>query len=166
LCNFTVYLYRNRVKFRTILAPLGGQGSIVRESSREREYHCSPTNSQTQQPSMMRLFLRGFQIVLPILLALDTAQAQGGGGVATCSGVRTRYPAPSLGQCLTSWADSRREQKLYPDDFQGILNKAEIYVCPSSRKRVIISNGIPDHSVTLQNNLAPCEVNWAVEVCT
>jgi hypothetical protein len=40
----------------------------------------------------------------------------------------------------------------------------EIYQCPSSGKRVIISNGIPDHDVTLQSPSGPCEIYWAVEV--
>lgn len=65
---------------------------------------------------------------------------------------------------LTSWTNSRGEEKQYPADFGGVLSKVEIYQCPDSGKRVMISNGIPDHKVTLQKNNAPCEVNWVVEV--
>ena len=97
--------------------------------------------------------------VVDVLVVVDAQ----GGGAPTCSGVRTRFAAPSTAQCMESWANSRQETKLYPNDFD-ILNKVEIYTCPSSGKRVILSNGIPDHKVTLQNNMAPCEVNWAVEM--
>jgi hypothetical protein len=87
----------------------------------------------------------------------------GGGDVQTCTGVVTMFPAPSEGSCLP-WSDQEMEEKIYPDDFQDILNKVEIYQCPSSGKRVIISNGIPDHDVTLQSPSGPCEINWAIEV--
>ena len=58
----------------------------------------------------------------------------------------------------------RGETRVYPQDFDGILNEVEIYRCPSRGKRVIISNGIPNHEVTLQNRNAPCEFHWAVEL--
>lgn len=64
---------------------------------------------------------------------------------------------------MTDW--DRRETKIYPDDFEGILNNVTIYNCPSSQKRVMISNGIPDHDVdSVPSNTNPCEINWAVEV--
>lgn len=104
------------------------------------------------------------------LLQARSTYSQGGGGggggngLTTCSGMVTRFPAPSEGSCLP-WSRQQMQEKIYPNDFSGILNKVEIYQCPSSGKRVIISNGVPDHDLTLQNPLAPCEVNWAVEVC-
>ena len=82
----------------------------------------------------------------------------------TCTGPILRFPPPSTGQCLTSWEDQRGEEKNYPDDFDGILNQVQIYQCPARDKRVIISNGIPNHGVTLQNRNGPCEVNWVVEI--
>ena len=59
---------------------------------------------------------------------------------------------------------SRLETKTYPQDFNGITNQVQIYKCITSNKRIIISNGIPNHDVTLQNRVAPCEVNWAIEI--
>ena len=52
----------------------------------------------------------------------------------------------------------------YPADFEGILNDVKIYQCPTSDKRVIISNAIPDHSVQQNNPNSPCEIMYAVEV--
>lgn len=82
----------------------------------------------------------------------------------TCTGPILRFPPPSKGQCLTSWADQRGEEKVYPEDFDGILNQVQIFQCPSRGKRVIISNGIPNHGAILQNPRGPCEVHWVVEV--
>ena len=66
---------------------------------------------------------------------------------------------------MDSWDYSGKPQpKTYPDDFEGILNKVEIYSCPSKGVRVIISNGIPNHDVGRGNKVIPCEVNWAVEI--
>lgn len=64
---------------------------------------------------------------------------------------------------MVDW--NRREFKAYPQDFQGILNNVTIYRCGNRQKRVMISNGIPDHDIeSLTSNREPCEVNWAVEV--
>jgi hypothetical protein len=93
----------------------------------------------------------------------DGGDTGGGGDLLACTGVVTMFPAPSEGSCLP-WSDQEMEEKIYPDGFSGILNKVEIYQCPSSGKRVIISNGIPDHDLTLQTPSWPCEVNWAIEV--
>jgi len=82
----------------------------------------------------------------------------------TCTGTILRFPPPSKGDCLTSWAGQRGEEKLYPEDFDDILNRVQIYRCPSRDKRVIISNGVPNHSVILQNRNGPCEFHWVVEM--
>ncbi|KAL7540868.1 hypothetical protein ACHAXR_010440 [Thalassiosira sp. AJA248-18] len=86
----------------------------------------------------------------------------------TCTGPFLRFPAPSQGRCLTSWFGQRGEEKTYPGDFiengEVILNKVQIFQCPSRGKRVIISNGIPNHGVILQNRNGPCEINWVVEM--
>ena len=84
--------------------------------------------------------------------------------VQTCTGNNLRFPTPSIGRCISSFANSRLETKSYPDDFNGITNQVQIYKCTTSNKRIIISNGIPNHDVTLQNRIAPCEVNWVVEI--
>ncbi len=54
-------------------------------------------------------------------------------------------------------------EKKYPDDFDA-LNSVNIYTCPLLNKRVIISNGIPDHDIIPQSNRQPCEYNWVVEM--
>ena len=84
--------------------------------------------------------------------------------VQTCSGNNLRFPTPSLGRCISSFSNSRGETKSYPDDFDGIVNQVQIYKCSTSNKRIILSNGIPNHDVTLQNRVAPCEVNWSIEI--
>jgi hypothetical protein len=80
----------------------------------------------------------------------------------TCSGERLNFAAPDAGSCQ-NWECQRTETKVYPDDF-AILNEVANYQCPSSGKRVIISNGIPDHDVVLWNNFDACVIPWAVEI--
>ena len=52
----------------------------------------------------------------------------------------------------------------YPEDFGDILNDVKIYRCENSGKRIITSNGIPDHFVKQGNNNSPCEQFWAISV--
>ena len=96
-----------------------------------------------------------------LLLGIPSVTSQG--GAQTCTGITRRFPGPSQGRCLP-WAEQRLQQKTYPDDFGDILNQVAIYQCPSSKKRVVISNGIPNHDVILQNRNAPCESNFALEL--
>ena len=63
---------------------------------------------------------------------------------------------------MTDW--QKGNDYSYPDDFQNILNEVDIYTCPTSNARIIISNGIPDHDITLGNNNEACVINWAVSV--
>lgn len=58
-------------------------------------------------------------------------------------------------------------------DFEGILNSVEHYICPipdtedttvSTNTRIIYSNGFPDHSVRWGNPNAPCEKFWYIEM--
>ena len=64
---------------------------------------------------------------------------------------------------MENW--TKGEYKTYPDDFEGIVSSVQIYRCETRQKRVIISNGIPDHDIeSLPSDLDPCEVNWVVEV--
>ena len=102
-----------------------------------------------------------YLLVIITLLHLFTVNSQ---RVQTCSGNNLRFPTPSTGRCISSFANSRLETKTYPTDFDGILNQVQIYKCTTSNKRIIISNGIPNHDVTLQNRIAPCEVNWSIEI--
>ena len=63
---------------------------------------------------------------------------------------------------MENWATNTAMD--YPDDFEGILNKIEIYICEQSDKRIIISNGIPDHGVTVGNNMQPCEIPYVIKL--
>ena len=56
-----------------------------------------------------------------------------------CSGQNNGFTTPSTGLCMTRW--SRGNDYAYPEDFEDILNEVEIYVCPTTGKRVVISNG-------------------------
>mmetsp|Transcript_16509 Transcript_16509/g.37941 ORF Transcript_16509/g.37941 Transcript_16509/m.37941 type:complete len:154 (+) Transcript_16509:465-926(+) len=60
--------------------------------------------------------------------------------------------------------DPAGDIKEYPTDFDGLTNQVAIYTCPTSDKRVIISNGVPDHTVTIYNPNTLCEINWVVEI--
>jgi len=72
-------------------------------------------------------------------------------------------PRPSQDvQCVNSW--DAGEFKGYPDDFGDLRNEVEIYRCPSRGVRVIRSNGIPDHDVTLYNRNGLCETKWIIEL--
>jgi len=73
---------------------------------------------------------------------------------------RLRFSAPDVDEdrCLDLPV---KDEAIYPDDFGGVFSQSKIYTC--SDKRVIISNGIPDHDLTLHRSVQPCETNWAVE---
>ncbi|KAL7545550.1 hypothetical protein ACHAWF_008901 [Thalassiosira exigua] len=81
----------------------------------------------------------------------------------TCTGRAPRFPPPSRGRCTTTWG-RRGETKAYPGDFEGIVNRVEVHRCPSRGKRVVISNGVPNHDVVLFNREGLCEYNWVVEM--
>ena len=59
---------------------------------------------------------------------------------------------------------SRFDEPVYPDDFGEVLNEVKIYRCEISQKRVIISNGIPDHSFFMHRDMNACEVPYAIEL--
>lgn len=52
---------------------------------------------------------------------------------------------------------------LYPDDFP-ILNSRTWYECPESGVRIVVSNNIPDHDVTIGNPNAPCVIPWHIRI--
>eukprot|EP00551_Chaetoceros_affinis_P016219 CAMPEP_0203692314 /NCGR_PEP_ID=MMETSP0091-20130426/4489_1 /ASSEMBLY_ACC=CAM_ASM_001089 /TAXON_ID=426623 /ORGANISM="Chaetoceros affinis, Strain CCMP159" /LENGTH=391 /DNA_ID=CAMNT_0050563083 /DNA_START=137 /DNA_END=1309 /DNA_ORIENTATION=+ len=80
-----------------------------------------------------------------------------------CSTRRSNFGSSSSGACMENW--SRGQFKSYPEDFEGIVNSVHIYRCETSQKRVVISNGIPDHDIeSLPSSLNPCEINWVVEL--
>jgi len=62
------------------------------------------------------------------------------------------------------WTNAKGTDKIYPDDF-AILNEVTVYRCAAAGKRVIISNGIPDHDLTIeQNHDGICEIPYALEM--
>jgi len=81
-----------------------------------------------------------------------------------CSGQNNNFLAPkeTVPTCITSWTGGKGMDRKYPDDYDGILNKVTVYRCPTSKKRVIISNGIPDHDLTQENERGPCEFPYAI----
>jgi len=107
-------------------------------------------------------------IALVFLLSVATSHAQGAQQVPDCSGQGNKFPAPIISEedavCITEWNDSEGQIKSYPNDYHGIYNKVAIYRCPVSEKRVIISNNIPDHDLTIQNPRGPCEIPTALEL--
>jgi hypothetical protein len=81
---------------------------------------------------------------------------------SACSTTMAAFESVSTGTCISGWSKGNTYQ--YPGDFNGILNQVKIYKCETSGKRVIISNGIPDHAVTQGNPNSPCQKNWAIEM--
>lgn len=74
------------------------------------------------------------------------------------------FPASIVFQQLfsTSWIPD--ENNSYPSGFDGIFSQVLTYTCPARGKRIIISNNIPDHDVTIWRNANPCEVLSVVEI--
>mmetsp|Transcript_13854 Transcript_13854/g.20227 ORF Transcript_13854/g.20227 Transcript_13854/m.20227 type:complete len:853 (+) Transcript_13854:118-2676(+) len=82
-----------------------------------------------------------------------------------CSGtVNSFYDQANLneGQCMTGWTGGKWQY--YPYDFEGIENYVKHYECPASGRRVIVSNGIPNHSTFLGSPNLPCEKYWHVSL--
>ena len=121
------------------------------------------------------LYIRGMLLSLFILLFVENngVDGQGVGPTQdTCSGLKFNFPTPLLGTCLSGFDSGKQEVKSYPKDFvdasgNQVLNEVKIYTCPVRKKRVIISNGLPDHDIEINKGtgkLNPCTVNWAVEI--
>ena len=72
------------------------------------------------------------------------------GGMTTCSSSVAHFNTPTAftGQCESSW--TMPNTYAYPDDFT-YLNLVQWYECPSSGLRISVSNGIPNHDVTIGN---------------
>jgi hypothetical protein len=85
------------------------------------------------------------------------------GNFITCSNNVAAIPGgrPSVGACEDGW--SRDGTYNYPEDFT-IQSKHEIYRCEASDLRIMISNGIPDHTVTQSNPNEACEQNYMVQM--
>ena len=62
------------------------------------------------------------------------------------------------------WTNAKGQTKKYPVDFP-IENSVQVYTCQSTNKRVIISNGIPDHDVVIgRNNDGVCAFPYVLEL--
>ncbi len=72
-------------------------------------------------------------------------------------GIKQPRSARSINSTLLS-------PKSIRSDFGTVLNKVAVYECPTSGKRIIMSNGIPDHEITQGNPNSPCETNWFVSM--
>ena len=82
--------------------------------------------------------------------------AQGPGGT-TCSGSVKQFQNPESQTCIQGMR-SRNTYK-FPDDFCGLTTFYEEYECPSSKVRIIRSNNIPNHDVTIGNPNVPCDIS-------
>lgn len=75
--------------------------------------------------------------------------------------------SPTKGSCMKTTKGATYE---YPNDFvqtDGVTplrNAVTHYECQAEGKRIIVSNGIPDHKHVQSNPNAPCEMDWYVEL--
>jgi hypothetical protein len=60
----------------------------------------------------------------------------------------------------TSNCESFSKGTTYTTDKFTYKNKVAVYECSTSGKRIIVSNGIPNHSITQGNPNSPCEIPW------
>merc|ERR1712130_304269 len=89
-----------------------------------------------------------------------------GGGPSYCDDSKKPKFAekanPETGRCLNfSKGGQCGTTYNYPEDFktssnEAVLNEVTHYECASEGKRIIISNGIPDHSIHQNNPHEPC----------
>jgi len=100
------------------------------------------------------VFVKAYTVLF-ITLLCPSALSQ-----TPCSNTAVSFSSPSKGDCL-NWDGG---DFAYPGDFEGILNEVVVYTCPTSDKRIIVSNGIPDHDVSARRQSKPCEYNWAVSL--
>ena len=104
----------------------------------------------------------------------ETTALPGVGNTQSCTGNTINFGTPPTGQCLTNLTSSRMGQMdnpSYNPDVWGpddpewhIAPQLTIYKCPTSNKRIIQSNGIPNHDIVYWNPNAPCEQFWQVEM--
>ena len=106
---------------------------------------------------------------LLVLLLVQSASARfggrpsggssSGGGAKSCSNNVHQVRTPTRSSTCENWSSGNS----YSLPFQ-IENKYAHYQCPDSNKRIFVSNGIPNHSVTQANPNAACELPWRVEM--
>eukprot|EP01095_Lingulamoeba_sp_RSL-Kostka_P006109 TRINITY_DN188_c0_g1_i1.p1 TRINITY_DN188_c0_g1~~TRINITY_DN188_c0_g1_i1.p1 ORF type:complete len:327 (-),score=123.63 TRINITY_DN188_c0_g1_i1:229-1209(-) len=87
---------------------------------------------------------------------------QGSGNEGTtCSSNVANYATPSASSNCESWSNGNTY--IYPSGF-NYGNEVQWYECPSSQKRIVVSNGIPNHDVIVGNPNSPCEIPWYVSL--
>jgi hypothetical protein len=84
-----------------------------------------------------------------------------GGGAKSCSNNVHRVHTPPSSLTCETWSSGNSYS--FPTNFEH-GNKYAHYQCPTSNKRIFVSNGIPNHSVTQANPNAACELPWRVEM--
>ena len=105
---------------------------------------------------------------------VSTTEVPGIGNTNSCTGNTPRFGKPSSGQCLTNLTQSKYGKITNsnynpvvwsPNDTEWNIDPVlKIYKCPSSNKRIIKSNGIPNHDIVIWNPNQPCEQFWQIEL--
>lgn len=125
------------------------------------------SGSELRFPAPTSPFARWYECVPHSLISLSllTVKSSESHAYITLLTIDILFPLRNNNQnSIDSWENSRGEFKAYPDDFEGVLNEVAIYQCPSRGVRVMISNGVPNHDVTLSNRQPLCEVPYVVEM--
>ena len=100
-------------------------------------------------------------VVYGVATCTLNTNAQGPGGT-TCSGSVKQFQNPTAQTCIQGM--SGRNTYKFPDDFCGLTTFYEEYECPSSKVRIIRSNNIPNHDVTIGNPNVPCDVPYHISI--
>eukprot|EP01060_Flectonema_neradi_P039389 TRINITY_DN8660_c0_g2_i1.p1 TRINITY_DN8660_c0_g2~~TRINITY_DN8660_c0_g2_i1.p1 ORF type:complete len:388 (+),score=77.72 TRINITY_DN8660_c0_g2_i1:61-1224(+) len=74
-------------------------------------------------------------------------------------------PSPNMQQCegFKNCGYNCGVNYTYPSSFK-YPNSHKWYTCKASNKRIVVSNGIPSHNVTVYNPNDPCVTNWQFEM--
>jgi len=114
----------------------------------------------------MHLVTKMLQPVLVCTLFAVSVLSQGGPGGGppsnTCSSNVATFDNPAASSYCESSMSTGNEYA-YPSGFT-YRNKVAEYSCPVSEKRIIVSNNIPNHAVTLGNPNSPCETPFYVSL--
>mmetsp|Transcript_1845 Transcript_1845/g.5111 ORF Transcript_1845/g.5111 Transcript_1845/m.5111 type:complete len:275 (-) Transcript_1845:243-1067(-) len=101
--------------------------------------------------------MRVVYAIVGVVVLLESVMGQ---MTQTCSSSAVHFPEVNA---KTECEGFQQGTYAYPSDFR-ILNDVAWYVCPDSGKRIVQSNGIPDHNVTVGNPNDSCVTPWHVEM--
>jgi len=73
----------------------------------------------------------------------------------TCSSYIPHFNTPTASSNCETFRSGKSYN--YPNDFK-YLNSHQWYECPTSGYRIVVSNNIPDHDVSVNNPNEPCEI--------